>query len=392
MWPDSVRDYVQRAFADENTVSGIERSVLEQKLKEIINNAADRNQLYTLDWTTQPLPQHIIQQEMHKPSPWKETASLSLRQDDIHDNFANVESPNKKRKSSELDSANIDDANLPPWRKSNKRNPLEDRITFANSAAAERMEKRQRKFNGGVSDESSKLSTAMEKRRQKFGTGETSTHSPIPSRDDTPVLDVQEGPIVGTCQKLEKPYRRLTSAPKPGTVRPLPILKETLDLLKTKWKREANYSYICDQFKSLRQDLTVQHIKEEFTVITYEIHARIALEKGDMGEYNQCQTQLRALYKQKLGGHPMEFLAYRILYFIYTGSRTDMNDMLADLTPTDKTQPAVKHALEVRSSLALGNYHKFFRLYLDTPNMGAYLIDMFIVRERLAALATICKA
>jgi hypothetical protein len=138
--------------------------------------------------------------------------------------------------------------------------------------------------------------------------------------------------------------------------------------------------------------LTVQHIKNEFTVTVYEIHARIALEKGDMGEYNQCQTQLRALYSQKLGGHPEEFLAYRILYFIHTCNRTDMNDVLADLTPADKRHHAVKHALDVRSALALGNYHRFFRLYLDSPNMGAYLMDMFIERERLAALANICKA
>ncbi|EER40168.1 SAC3/GANP domain-containing protein [Histoplasma capsulatum H143] len=164
-----------------------------------------------------------------------------------------------------------------------------------------------------------------------------------------------------------------------------------LDLLKKKWRLENNYTYVCDQFKSMRQDLTVQHIKNEFTVNVYEIHARIALEKGDLGEYNQCQTQLRALYSQNLGGHPMEFMAYRILYFIHTRNRTAINDALADLTPADKLDPAVKHALDVRSALALGNYHKFFQLYLDTPNMGAYLMDMFVDRERLAALACICK-
>jgi len=142
----------------------------------------------------------------------------------------------------------------------------------------------------------------------------------------------------------------------------------------------------------LRQDLTVQHIKNDFTVSVYELHARIALEKMDLGEYNQCQTQLRALYKQHLGGHPAEFLAYRILYFIYTCNRTDMNDVLSDLTRTDREQPAVKHALEVRSALASGNYHRFFQLYLDTPNMGGYLMDIFVNRERLAAMASLCKA
>jgi hypothetical protein len=88
----------------------------------------------------------------------------------------------------------------------------------------------------------------------------------------------------------------------------------------------------------------------------------------------------------------MEFKAYRILYFIHTCNRTALNDVLTELTTAEKEDPAIKHALDARSALALGNYHKFFRLYLETPNMGAYLMDMFVVRERLAALANLCKA
>jgi len=240
----------------------------------------------------------------------------------------------------------------------------------------------------------SKTTANLESRRRRFEDSYTGSKSPRTqesSRVASPEPKVT-GPIVGRSQKLEKNYFRLTSAPNPDDVRPLEVLRKTLELLKKKWRSDGNYVYICDQFKSLRQDLTVQHIKNEFTTSVYEYHARIALEKGDLGEYNQCQTQLRELYKQNLGGHPVEFKAYRILYFIHTCNQTDMNDVLSDLTPADKKEPSIKHALEVRSALALGNYHKFFKLYLAVPDMGAYLMDMFVERERLAALACLCKS
>lgn len=71
------------------------------------------------------------------------------------------------------------------------------------------------------------------------------------------VIDWDRFTIVGSSTNLEKPYLRLTSVPDPNNVRPLPILRQTLELLKKKWRTENNYNYICDQFKSMRQDLTV---------------------------------------------------------------------------------------------------------------------------------------
>lgn len=69
-----------------------------------------------------------------------------------------------------------------------------------------------------------------------------------------------------------------------------------------------------------------------------------------------------------------------------------MNSLLANLKEEDKTNAAVTHALEVRSAMATGDYYKFFHLYLVAPNMGGYLMDLFIERERVQAMIMMCKA
>lgn len=365
----------------DNLLPGIDQVAVATKLKQVITEAAERNELGTIDWYNYPLPQELIQS----------TQSMAMNAM----SYAQAAGGRQtlKRKSPEPSSLpESNNSTLPPWLKKNSTTALAERMTYPNKAQPEHGGKRQKQiasFRAGVP--TSKFND-LEKRRERFNSGNGQTTPHHSSRDDSPLLGANDGPVVGTCQKLEKSYFRLTAPPKPETVRPLPVLKEAIQLIITKWKDEHNYGYACDQFKSMRQDLTVQHIKNDFTVRVYEAHARIALEKGDLGEYNQCQTQLRTLHKQNLGGCPGEFMAYRIFYFIHTCNRTGMNDVLADLTLADKQHPAVLHALKVRSSLATGNYHRFFELYDDPPNMGGYLMDMFVTRERVAAVASICRA
>jgi hypothetical protein len=46
--------------------------------------------------------------------------------------------------------------------------------------------------------------------------------------------------------------------PKPEQIRPYSILQKTLLELKTRFREKTPYNWICSQFKSLRQDLTVR--------------------------------------------------------------------------------------------------------------------------------------
>ena len=390
-WPPSVRRWVSRAFAEENIVQGISRDEIAIRIRQLVEPAAEAQTIYNIDWDTYVLPQQLILQERAARAP---QFVRPLQESNLS---RTTDKPNpKKRHSSELDDDDGVGSNgaIPPWRKADTNRNAFDETPPVPSKSSKKKEKRLKRFHeeAAAIRDSSKFSGDLERRRQRFESSYAASEGPnLACMEDTPMLDAPPGPLVGTCSNLEKSYLRLTSAPKAENVRPVPILKQTLVLLKDKWRTEKNYGYVCDQFKSLRQDLTVQHIRNEFTVNAYETHARVALEKGDLGEYNQCQSQLRALYNQSLGGHPAEFLAYRIIYLMYTRNQTDMNDVLKDLTSADRDEPAVRNALKARSALALGNYYRFFQLYLEAPNLGGYLMDMFVERERLAALAGICR-
>ena len=73
--------------------------------------------------------------------------------------------------------------------------------------------------------------------------------------------------VKGTMQELEKSYFRLTSAPDPSTVRPEPVLRRAYERLVHLLRQgKQNYFYALDQFKGMRQDCTVQHLRSDLTV------------------------------------------------------------------------------------------------------------------------------
>lgn len=185
------------------------------------------------------------------------------------------------------------------------------------SPSSSRQSKRAARFGGDVPQEAPKgkgKKTKQKKGGKKMTIGVMEDDEPdwhwAPQRaGKAPVK------IVGTSKKLEKSYFRLVDAPDPSDVRPKHVLAQAL-----RWVRgrlasgEVDYHYACDQYKAMRQDAQVQGLRDETAVAIYETHARAAIDHGDLGEFNQCQTQLAELYAEGSPGSEAEFTAYRILY------------------------------------------------------------------------------
>ncbi len=84
----------------------------------------------------------------------------------------------------------------------------------------------------------------------------------------------------------------LFQAPHPATIRPLTILEQAFSFVLNKYQSNHDWSYISSQLKSIRQDLMVQSIRNDFTVLVYEENARIALEMVSFHPHKSLGMQI----------------------------------------------------------------------------------------------------
>ncbi|VEU37886.1 unnamed protein product [Pseudo-nitzschia multistriata] len=240
---------------------------------------------------------------------------------------------------------------------------------------------------------------------------------------------------------------RLTAAPKADDVRPLPVLRKSLAHVKAHYIQYEDFDFANEQLKSIRQDITVQHLQNNFVLEVYETHSRILLENGDLNEFNQCQTMIKSLTSSEhptsasertLGGHQHnryfgsskrhtkgsdilvqceetadEFRAYNLLYDLVQNSWCDLKVHIgstrigveiANQAQDPKTSKrsnriplitrgsSVFHALSVVKAIIDDDYLAFFRLYESAPHMSAYLMDFLVRRVRNVAYTRIISA
>ncbi|CAF2123946.1 unnamed protein product [Rotaria magnacalcarata] len=424
-WPESLKTYWQSI--ENRCTTDLLRSQAQEWFQGVLVDAFQKNLVKTIDWINRPIPEFLRsdsssnvrsnvfdssstsllqiakssyaenkqREDLSRLNKLRQIASESAQRafaddDDDDNNNNNENSSSRKRSSSSSSSSSSSNDNDNNNCAKNTTSP-----PFSNSASRKRAKKprRARRANKKMQlEESSKPehTERLEKRRNRF-TNETISAiiKPIQAPSLITVSDSTKV-LVGTSQKLEKNYLRLTSEADPATIRPISILERAFSFVMDKYRLNKEWSYISDQLKSIRQDLMVQSIRNDFTVLVYEENARISLEMGDREQFNQCQTQLETLYDNGCNrSHINEFLVYRLLYSLLLNDYKKTTRILIDIDTVKKTAAAngkskakdIEHinlALELCTAIRRKNYIRFFIIYRSLPQLASCLVNLFI--------------
>ncbi|KAI5951251.1 hypothetical protein KGF54_004325 [Candida jiufengensis] len=258
-----------------------------------------------------------------------------------------------------------------------------------------------------------------ERKRQRLERFENNSGPTTPT-DSNSSSSTKNGPLVGRNTKLEKSYLRLTSEPDPNNVRPQNILEQSIEFVLKKSKTmdiKDSYTYLINQLKSIRQDLTVQHLKNDFTIKVYEINAKESIKAGDLGEFNQCQTQLKHLYnlarsskgsKREFIGSEVELIAYKIIYMMITRNNSEISKLRLSILEDYKGFAKrtsdliffefINSLFKFNEYLLSNNSYKFFQDILNFKKfqeieLALKMISKFLYDKiRIGGLFTICSS
>lgn len=388
-WPPSLQRFVSASFSRAGLLEESKKTLFSTQIQELVGRALESGRMWENDWLRQKLP--VLDPEC---------ATVEL------------ECEKKGAKKREREEASREGNAL---KKTDSGQVGQSKLELTKPVSAKGAKKAESSTKTGSpktprGDALDLEFDSLERRKQRMQRF-TELSTPEPS---SKISRDANGVIIGLCQNLEKNYLRLTSEPDPARVRPQKVLEKSVAFVKQKYAEGASYAYFNDQFKSIRQDLTVQHIRNDFTQLVYETHARTAIENSDLGEYNQCQSQLTYLYhlrRQRLGSPnhyfcvEMEFICYRILYMLMTGNHSEIYKIRLGIysnapqirTPDEKElYKHIKKAFELQAHHIQSDYHLFFEVYeffkTSSLPLAYHLIKNYLVaRERVRALVILTK-
>lgn len=266
-WPPALKTFVERSFA--RCTVDEDRAFIENELKKLIAKIASDGRLNVHRWDLEPTPvppSKVVVAPPQVTEP-KMTATSTM----------NVETGIKKRQSrfseladDEKNTTSLSKYGPPVVEAASNKKQKKSSIVLSDSITDKDLEARNKRANRFLSSsdvsndfsvESKTGSTQQPKKKVK---NKVITQLSNSSSATMTEFDLESLIVVGTCMRPDKEYLRLTSAPDPSTVRPEHILKKAFENVTNKWENDKDssekYISICSQFKSIRQDLTVQHI------------------------------------------------------------------------------------------------------------------------------------
>ena len=271
-WPPALKKYVSRCF--DQCHSDVDKDQVEIILKGKITSAASSETMWTKDWDNEPLPSTLSSKLSANLGDTSSRGKVFRGGRGGRAGYVTrggrADVFNNKKSDSKAAADFGSNPNHVPLGTKNKKgkggktphfykNPMHMDLEGDLGSSAKRM-KRAARFAGDSPPPARKKALSLSSLNDKLIKGSSE------SWEDREGIDWGKMHIVGTCQKLEKPYLRLTEAPEASKVRPVHILKKSLKSVREHWVNKSDYRYACDQLKSIRQDLTVQGVRDSFTV------------------------------------------------------------------------------------------------------------------------------
>lgn len=222
--------------------------------------------------------------------------------------------------------------------------------------------------------------------------------------------------FIGTSPIKPKSYFRLTSMPKESEVRPKSLLIEWFNELMSE-RQNHSYSYLLDQLKGIRQDVSIQNLlKDEFVISLYSQNLSLALENSDWSEFAICLSQLLDFIfpsnsnnnnnekqeKEEINSFSSErkneFIALRILWFSFASWKQqlatsfELSNFLIQLNNEQIQSKTISIVLKMCLCLFTFDYNHFFKLLAQIENRDIQNLCKYITQQfRIQCTSIICK-
>lgn len=192
--------------------------------------------------------------------------------------------------------------------------------------------------------------------------------------------------------RLEKKYERLdlSSNLNNNNLRDLYTLKKSFKYVLEKYNENNDYSYIISQLKSIRQELIIQKIKDNFVIEVYEKSVELSIENNDIPNFNVSISYLiNDLYPFIPNKNFIKFYRYYLIY----NSIYDIKD-LSVILKTNNFKENKKELKDILNIIKIINEKNYIKLIVEISKLKSEkekkLFENYFPKIKLLSLILMC--